>query len=359
MLRGLRLHAQPLGDVGVLPLVGDVGVDGGAAAHVLVGLGQLAQEGVDLVLEVAVALADRTLELLRLLVPVGLLLDLADAEARKGVVTGQGLDLTARDVLHDVARRRVRAGRTADALAPDRLEVLLPVEHEVVEVLLQAAVELRDEVEGGTELGARADEPARRPDQPEQRRRLRERQLQGGFQNSPEGQRLRELHEVGIRLEGPHARELVHLAVAVLHDEAGVTQVPRAGARPRSGLGGYCTLSHLSKPPYWCELRPLPWCPTTIRARTRQPAPGVKATAGPHQVSAIAPAGKRVRRAELQTKAPPGVGRRGRRERGDISRPREISRRSGARFRDVESDRRASFSVNGRLPTRARGRPCP
>ena len=52
---------------------------------------------------------------------------------------------------------------------------LLPVEHEVVEVLLQAAIELRDKVEGGTELGAGADEPARRPDQAKHRRRLRER----------------------------------------------------------------------------------------------------------------------------------------------------------------------------------------
>ena len=56
--------------------------------------------------------------------------------------------------------------------APDLLEIRLPVEHEVVEVLLQAAIELRDEVEGGTELGAGADEPARRPDQAKHRRRL-------------------------------------------------------------------------------------------------------------------------------------------------------------------------------------------
>ena len=70
---------------------------------------------------------DRALELLRLLVPVGHLLDLAHAEARKGVVTDQGLDLPARDVLHDVVRRRIRAGRTADARAPDLLEFVFPL----------------------------------------------------------------------------------------------------------------------------------------------------------------------------------------------------------------------------------------
>ena len=54
VLRG-HLHAQPLGDVGVLRLVGDIGVDVGAARHEWVGLGQLLEESIDLVLEVAVA----------------------------------------------------------------------------------------------------------------------------------------------------------------------------------------------------------------------------------------------------------------------------------------------------------------
>ena len=88
-LRGL-LHAQPLGNVGELLLVRDVGVDGGAAPHECVRLGQLGEERVDLVLEAAVAGGDRALELLRLLVPVGHLLDLAEVEARKGVVTRPG-----------------------------------------------------------------------------------------------------------------------------------------------------------------------------------------------------------------------------------------------------------------------------
>ena len=106
-------------------------------------------------------------------------------------------------------------------VAPDRHQVLLPVEHEVVEVLLQAAVELRDEVQGGTaELGAGADEPARRPDQPELVV-ASENVLTRAPQNSGRGQRVRERHEVGVGLEGPHARELVHFALAVLHDEPG------------------------------------------------------------------------------------------------------------------------------------------
>ena len=37
-------------------------------------------------------------------------------------------------------------------------------------------------------------------------------------------------------LEGPHAQELVHLALAVLHDEAGVTQVLLAAAGRGSRL---------------------------------------------------------------------------------------------------------------------------
>ena len=98
----------------------------------------------------------------------------------------------------------------------------LPVEHEIVEVLLQAAVELRDEVEGGTELGAGADEPARRPDQAKLRRRLRERLSRPSPERCLAAQRIREPYEIGIGLEGPHAQELVDLlAVGASHDEPG------------------------------------------------------------------------------------------------------------------------------------------
>ena len=156
-------------------LVGHVGVDSGTALDELVGLGQLAEESVDLVLEIAAAFGDRTLELLRLLVPVGHLLDLAQVQARKSVVTDHGLNLPACDVIHDVARRRVRVIGTADAIAPGLQQVRLSVEHEVIEILLEAAVELRDEVEGGAELSAGADEPPRGPDETKHRRRLGER----------------------------------------------------------------------------------------------------------------------------------------------------------------------------------------
>jgi hypothetical protein len=44
----------------------------------------LAQEGVDLVLKVAVASGDRTLKLLGLFVSIGRFINLADAEARSG-----------------------------------------------------------------------------------------------------------------------------------------------------------------------------------------------------------------------------------------------------------------------------------
>ena len=96
-------------------------------------------------------------------------------------------------------------------------------------------IELRDEVEGRAELRAGADVPAGRPDQAQHRRRLRESHA-GRVPKFSKCQRLREFHEIRIRLEWPHAGEFVHLAVAVLHDEAGVTQVPRGGARASSCL---------------------------------------------------------------------------------------------------------------------------
>src|SRR6185503_1742114 len=112
--------------------------------HEFVRLGQFTEESVDLFLKVA-AFRDRTLELLRLLVPVGLLLDLAQIQAWKRVITDQGLDLPACDIVNDVSRRCVRAIGTADAIAPGLQQVRLSIEYEVIEVLFQAAIELRNE----------------------------------------------------------------------------------------------------------------------------------------------------------------------------------------------------------------------
>ena len=134
-------------------------------------------------------------------------------------------------------RQEQQAGAADGDVVPGAEEVglgLVTVEHEVVEVLLQTAIELRDEVEGGTKLGARANEPARRSDQAKHRRRLRERLSRASPVRGFEAQRISEPNEVSIGLEGPHTQKLVYLlAVAALHDAAGVTQVPPAAARAR------------------------------------------------------------------------------------------------------------------------------
>jgi hypothetical protein len=50
------------GNVLVLPLAGHIRVDHGIAYHFLVRCGQLLEEGIDLVLKVAIAFSDRTLD---------------------------------------------------------------------------------------------------------------------------------------------------------------------------------------------------------------------------------------------------------------------------------------------------------
>src|SRR6185503_17216540 len=86
------------------------------------------------------------------------------------VVAGQRLDLTARDELHEVTRRRIWARRATDTVAPDRGQLVPAIQHEVVEVFLDAAVELRHENQRvPVEVGSPGDEPAGRPDQAELR----------------------------------------------------------------------------------------------------------------------------------------------------------------------------------------------
>ena len=113
------LRLDMLGNILVLPLARHIDVDHGIAWNFLVWLGQLLEEGVYLVLKFAVAFGDRTLELLGFFVPVSRLIDLTETEARNNIVTGQGFDLTARDILHNVACCHIGTGRTTDTIAPD------------------------------------------------------------------------------------------------------------------------------------------------------------------------------------------------------------------------------------------------
>src|ERR1700757_435065 len=85
-----RVLRETFGNILVLPLTDGICVDDGAALDFLVWLRQLLEERIDLVLKLAIALSDCTLEFLGLFVPVGCLVDLADAQAWNNVVTSKG-----------------------------------------------------------------------------------------------------------------------------------------------------------------------------------------------------------------------------------------------------------------------------